>query len=509
MASPGSVWCKGRVFTPAMQGKLTTGQLQRLRERKLNLSDKTVDRLRRQTGKGTEAMRVKRAVETIEGSKGGLGSLSREELITLRQRINATLGDEPETPPRRRVGRVVQARGADPTKSYAVRYELREMNDVITSNTDTGAINPDYPAELQPRDRSRAASREQINRIAGTLEPDALVGEYGSLDRGAPIIGDDNAVESGNGRMMALRKAKQDHPEKYDAYKKRLADVAAERGIDPDEVKKMDNPVLVRVRQSDVDRVKFAEESNTSAALSMSDTERAKGDARRISPAELGRFASSGNIDDDLRKTSNRPFVRAFVAELPPNERAQVMDRDGDLTQAGAKRIKAAMFTRVYDDTRLADRIFESQDNDIKNITNGMMGSLGPLAQAEEKVKRGERSSDMTISGDVAVAVNKLASLKDQGMTPEQYQRQTTLFDKDMTQDQERIMMALHERRRSGKAVNELLTSWAGIVEQQPHPDQGGLFGDVGSPKKSELIDRWLTQAETKKTANELQQGLF
>jgi len=499
MAASGGIWSKGAFYSPGVQQHLTPSQLARLQKRELGLGGKTVDRLRKKAGHsgGSDSARVRRAVRDIEASKSGWGGLRRDELVAMRARINATLGDEqPDPPPtkkaRGRVGSIVQARGADPTKAYDVRYELRELDEVVTSNTDSGAVNPAYPAELQPRDRSRAASRDQINRIAATLEPDALVGEYGSLDRGAPILGPDNAVESGNGRMMSLRKAQQDHPERYAAYRQRLEEIAAERGIDPDEVRKMNNPVLVRVRQTDVDRVAFAEEANTSAALGMSDTERAKGDARRISPAELGRFTSSGNIDDDIRRTSNREFVRAFVGELPPNERAQALDRNGELTQTGAKRLKAAMFTRVYDDTRLADRIFESQDNELKNITNGMMASLGPLAQAEEQVRRGERDATLSISGDVAVAVNKLATLKDQNMPPEIYLRQQPMFGREMTPDQERIMMALHERRRSGKAVGELLSGWATIVERQPHPEQAGMFGGA-SASREELIDRWLS----------------
>lgn len=502
MASPGSLWCKGRVFTPDMQGKLTASQVKRLQARKLNLSDKTVDRLRQQPGKRPDGGRdLRRAIETVAGSKGGLGELRREELIALRQHINATLGDEDV----REVGKtgvIVDAYGADPNKKYQVRYELREVDELVTSNTDSGAVNPAYPQELQPRDRTRMASRQQINEIAGKFQPDGFLVEFHSLDRGAPIIGEDNAVESGNGRTMAIRQLAHEDSEKYKEYKQRLREIARERGIDPREIDTMKAPVLVRVRQSDVDRVAFTEDANTRAGLDMSDTERSKSDARRISTGDLMNFTSTGSIDQDLKRTDNRTFVRAFVAELPANERAAVMDRTGDLTQTGVKRIKAAMFTRVYDDQQLADRIFESNDDDMKNISNGMMGSLGRVARAEELARSGQRNPDLTISHDVAVAVDTLGTVKAGGkMSVEEYLNQGNMFGAAITPTQRKILIALHERRRSGKHVEELLSNWASLVEQQPDPHQTGMFGNT-SLTKDELVDRWLsTQGNAAQTS--------
>jgi len=475
-----------------MQGKLTPKQLERLKDRRLELGDKTVNRLRRQTGKGREGHDLKRALETVEGSKAGLQTFSREDLLALRQRVNTALGDE-DVHDVGKTGVITDAYGADPNHKYQVRYELREVDDLVTSNTETGAVNPAYPQELQPRDRTRAASKQQINEIAGKFQPDGFLVEFHSLDRGAPIIGEDNAVESGNGRTMAIRQLANEDSEKYQDYKRRLRETAHERGIDPHEVDKMQHPVLVRVRQSDVDRVKFTEDANTRAGLDMSDTERSKSDARRISTAELTNFNSTGSVDADLKRSDNRVFVRSFVAELPPNERAAMMDRNGELTQSGSKRIKAAMFTRVYDDQQLADRIFESNDDDMKNISNGMMGSLGRDARAEEMTLNGQRQKDLSISHDVAVAVDTLGAIKSGGkMTVDEYLNQGSMFGSGMTPTQKKILIALNERRRSAKQVEEMLTDWSALVEQQPDPNQAGMFGSTGATK-DELVDRWLS----------------
>lgn len=430
--------------------------------------------------------------------RDNLEKKSKKELIAMLRAAQSSAADQGRAAnlePNQ--GNTVRVFGADPKNRYAMRYEIREMDDLITSNTNTGGINPAYPEELQPRDRTRAASQAQIQNMAQNLQPEALTAEFNALDRGAPIVGEDGVVESGNGRTMALRRAAEMHPDQYAAYKEEVARIARERGIDPAALESYKNPVLVRVRQDKVDRAAFAKEANTQTILGMSDTERAKSDAARLTTGDLLRFNASDNIDSDINRASNRDFVRSFMGKLPEGERAALMDRNGELTQTGRQRIKAAMFTRVYNDTRLADKIFESTDNDTRNITNGMMGSLGSIARADELARTGQRQKDLAISGDVAAAVNKLAAIKSDGkQTVEMYLAQQAMFGDDLTPTQKRIMVALHERRRSSKQVGELLSSWSDLVERQPPPNQGGLFGDMGQPSKDELIDRWLSQPQ-------------
>jgi hypothetical protein len=59
----------------------------------------------------------------------------------------------------------------------------------------------------------KAAPRVQVERIAANLDPGLLLEDFHSLDRGAPIIGQDKAVESGNGRVMAIARAARLHPD--------------------------------------------------------------------------------------------------------------------------------------------------------------------------------------------------------------------------------------------------------------------------------------------------------
>ena len=410
-------------------------------------------------------------------------------------------------PERERVqGKMVEAFGADVSKRYALRYEVRELDQLVTSNTETGAINEAFPEELQPRDRTRAASQRQIDKMASSLVGDALTAEFSSLDRGAPIVGaGDAVVESGNARTMALRRAARDYPEQYAGYVESLQSAAEERGIEPEALEQYDQPVLVRVRvDQDVDRVEFAREANTAAVLSMSATERAQTDAQRLTTSDLVNLETSESgqgLGYDLKLATNREFIRKFVGRLPETERGEVISRTGELTQSGEQRIKAAMLTRVYGDPQLSDRIFEArEDPGMVRITKGLMKSLGPMARAEERIRSGQRREELSVTEDVAAAVSKLAGLKQEGLPVEMYLQQGKMFGEDLTETQRDIMVALHERRRSGKAVRELLTSWSDVVESQPHPQQTS-FMTMDAPSREELIQSWLQGDQEEESA--------
>src|SRR5690606_28061322 len=79
--------------------------------------------------------------------------------------------------------------------TYDMAYEVKSLGELIASNDMAYGVNPLYPADLQPRDRTREASRQQIENIANDLRPE-LLGESNMLSNGAPIIGPDNVVES-------------------------------------------------------------------------------------------------------------------------------------------------------------------------------------------------------------------------------------------------------------------------------------------------------------------------
>ena len=105
------------------------------------------------------------------------------------------------------------ALSADGTRHFEFEHKVVEAKDLITSHDPfTFEINPRFAQKLQPRKRERAATQIQVMRIAKELEPLSLLTDFRTFDRGAPIVGPDWLVESGNGRVMGYVRADKEYP---------------------------------------------------------------------------------------------------------------------------------------------------------------------------------------------------------------------------------------------------------------------------------------------------------
>ena len=363
----------------------------------------------------------------------------------------------------------------DPSVRYQFRYKVVDLDDLVPSHTDDLQKNPGFPSEVQPRLRERAASQMQI-------------------DRGPMIVGSDNVVESGNGRVLALRRARQEYPEQFASYRANLRQRAADYGLNPAQLDALENPVLVRERLSDVDRAAFAEEANASSGLGMSSFEQAMGDSTRFSDETVQNLVVGENqtLDAALTAAANRPVAQAFIGTIPENDRATFVDESGALNQAGLARLKAALFARTFPGDagrRLTKLFFESLDPGLKNIENAMYAALPNLSRAEALIRQGARQADLSIADDLSKAANALNRLREEGISVSDFMRQQAMFERELTPFQEMLLQFLDENRRQPVAIRTALKEFATLVEAQPHANQAGLFGDVVRKSKGELFD--------------------
>jgi ddrB-like ParB superfamily domain/Transglycosylase SLT domain len=351
---------------------------------------------------------------------------------------------------------------------YDFTYEVKDLADLITSNDALYGVNPRYPAELQPRDRTREASRQQIEQMADDLKPEWL-GESYKLSDGAPIMGLDGVVESGNGRTLAIGKAYSDG--KADAYRQFVNDFANTRGWD---ISGINNPVLVRTRLSDVDRVAFTKLANQSDVAQFSASERAKSDVSRLPDASLLRLNSDGNINLE----GSMDYVRAFVDQLPQSERANAITGDGRLSQEGKRRIEAALTSQAYGDSNLVARLSENIGEDGKTVLNALLRSAPQLAQLGDLVKQGGRYAN-TIATDLAQAAQKLSDLKANGLKVDDYLSQGQLIDDGLSPGAREFLQVFDQNKRSSKAINDYIKSKIDEVDAKGDPRQGSLFGET------------------------------
>jgi hypothetical protein len=405
---------------------------------------------------------------------------------------------------------ITRAYGTDPNTSYELRHRLVDMSEIQASNTAGGAINPSYDPRLQPRDRSRQASQAQIDSVARRLNPDALTTDFHQIDKGAPIIDASGNVLSGNGRTLALQRAADLHPEVYAAYKKNLKERAQELGLDPAEIDKMQRPVMVRELMGEHDTVAFAREANSSGTLRMSPMEQAKVDATQISDDHMLGFhvKEDQGIDQALRDPDNKKWVDGFMKDVPANEAANLRTRDGALNQMGLYRAKAAIYTRAFPGEhgeRMAESMLESLDPDLKSVQTGISAALPAIARVRAQTSSGARDRDLDLTPDIAKAVDDLARIKAYpkyaGIAAKDVVRhhidaeRHSFHEDKMTPDQERLLAHLDSISRKPTAVRDFLNKYSSLVDSQPSPEQGGLFGGERMTR-AQLLDTLLGSSE-------------
>lgn len=360
--------------------------------------------------------------------------------------------------------------------SYDMAYEVRSLDDLVASNDRLYKVNPNYPAELQPRDRTRAASQQQIENMANDLRPE-LLGESYKLSDGAPIIGPDSVVESGNGRTLAIGKAYENG--NAAEYQKFVEQYAAERGWD---ITGINNPVLVRTRLTETDRAQFARLANESDVAQFSASERALTDADRLPDASLLKINNDGTFNLD----GSMDYVRGFVDQLPKSERASAVTADGRLSQEGKRRIESALAQRAYGDSNLVARLSENLDDDSKTVLNAMLRAAPQLAQLDDLVKQGGRTAN-TIAADLAQAAQKLSDLKANGLKVQDYLNQGQLIDDGLSPGAREFLNVFDQNSRSAKGISENIQGKINDIEAMGDPRQGSLFG--GSPEENAALD--------------------
>lgn len=388
-------------------------------------------------------------------------------------RPDAALPSEAREP-----GRLAKVRTAAGTE-VGVRYRVMSADDLIASNDENGEVNPNYPQELQPRQRDRESSQRQINRIANTLDPE-LLGENRMASDGAPIVGPDRVVESGNGRVMAIRKAyRTGQAGNYETW---MRQNAARFGLSEADFDGVKNPVLVRERTGDVDRARFAREANEASVSRMSRTEQARADAARITPEMLAEF------DPERPVESNRNFVQMFAERIVgKNEAGGFMTADGQLSQEGRERMTNALFAKAYGDTGTLNRLSESLDDEIRNVTNAMLQAAPRVAALENAVEGGGAKPELSIKEDVSAAANMLAQLRREGTSVADFIAQVKMFeDADLSDGAKRILQFMENNRRSAKRLTAMLNRYAELARNEGAPNQGTMF-DTGRDKAALL----------------------
>lgn len=132
-----------------------------------------------------------------------------------------------------------------PTEKVAGHVKLVEL-DTVQASHNNGQLNLlHFGPDWQPKDRSSQASRVEAEKIAGNIDPEQITGSNNAFIGSAPSVNERHETIQGNNRVDALKAMYANHPDHAAKYKQWLIDHAAEFGLNAEDIKKMNKPVIV------------------------------------------------------------------------------------------------------------------------------------------------------------------------------------------------------------------------------------------------------------------------
>jgi hypothetical protein len=339
----------------------------------------------------------------------------------------------------------------------------------------------------QNRDRSRESTDLQVQDIISKFDPE-LLHEDPSSDRGAPIVGPDNAIDSGNGRVLTLNKIYDQYPDLAQKYRSMIEG----RGFS---TKGIERPVLVQRRMTDMtpeQRRQFVIDSNKDTKLELSPVERARSDADNITPEMLAVYGGG-----DLNSTGNAGFVQAFNKKLTLGELGNMIGSDRRLTTAGVQRIENAIVAHAYDDPKLLERMLESTTDETRSLTGSLADAAVPWARLRADAKTGAIDKSYDITADLADAAARVADGRRRGIKPTDLLSQMDAFDR-MSPVTEELIRGFHNtgmtRSAGRKAVSQLLTDYIDAARSQKAAP--GLFGEEPLRSPESILKDLLEQRD-------------
>lgn len=366
-------------------------------------------------------------------------------------------------------------------RRVGVTYAIVEADSLRASQTNDLAANPAYPPDLQPRNRSKAASVAQIMAIEKDLQPE-LLGEQPQASDGAPIVTRQGAVLSGNARTIVLKRLAENYSEGNAERWGKYVDWLKSKGYDIEGFK---SPVLVRVLTDDLasaDVLAFTRESNVTGVATMSAGETAINDAKNIPDTVLALHQGG-----DFKLQVNRNFLMRLIESIVPTtaERAAMMTADGGLTFDGAKRVERAILARAFGDANLIQVLTENtDDSNIKTIGNSLTDVAPIWATMRAEARAGTIDPGVDSTNNLLAAVSLVRRARDEGRPVSDFVVHGDLLNGDINPITKAWLAVFYRNDKMTQAtgrekLTEFLNKYAAEARKQlPGPN---LLGDTNA----------------------------
>ena len=423
---------------------------------------------------GADYQRVMRTIIArlkSEGAIGDVGVMSTsgdmgDQLKQLKGYIQTVTGQKEEAAPKYKAPvKYKEVKVKIPTGgSINTQYEIVELDSLKQA---TG--------ELQNRDRDDNVSYEAILQELYRIFDPTDLGADPNSDRGAPIVGDDDIIDSGNGRALLLGKVyngKDDAAiERQDAYKGFLK----EQGYDTEGFKK---PVLIRRRLTELTPEKrrdFVVGSNKDKKAALKATEQAKETASYMKRnGSIGKYFG-GNLNSE----ANAGFIQDFMKSVPVMDRGTYMTGDGEISAPGKKLIKSAIEALAYEDDALINTLLDEEgENDIKALGNVLEELAGRWAKFRQGIADKDIRPELEVTKQFVDAVKAVRDIR----ARKNWNLKDYLSQRDMFSEKDPVTVAFLKMFHAPNTDKE--TGNYKAASQKSMMDSVGRFISIASEQK-------------------------
>jgi hypothetical protein len=373
---------------------------------------------------------------------------------------------------------------------YGARYEVRELADLQPShNGITFEPNPKYAYRNDRTYGPEGGDRRKVITHAGGgqagFDPAYHITDNPDAVNGPPLIDGEGNALGGNGRTMTLQRVYAGNPEAAAAYRGMLEERAAHFGIDPEQVRGMKQPVLVRVIDDEhLDTPAKAQNAitdfNKVGTAALTPAERAIADSRRVSQETLERVGDrlqelgpDATLAQALNGQSGIAILERLIADgvISPQD-AGALRTASALTQAGKDRVAALMLGRFFRDS-----------DQLEGLEAGIRNKLGRLAAPVAKT---ESEGAYDLAPHVRGAVDLLEQQRLSGSaTLDDYLNQSNLQSGLFAGEQyspESIALARRLKDTKATQLTAAVRSYAADARYAGDYQGPGLMGNLPEP---------------------------
>lgn len=363
------------------------------------------------------------------------------------------------------------------------RYALVDLKDIKASHDEkTFKSTEGYPIDesgqnINDRDYENDKNLQEIVRnYAKNLDPDQLINNN-PTGEGTPIITRDGVVVSGNNRVMSSKLAEAEHPERYEEYKKRLAEELEFYGIEPDELNNYMQPYLVRVDES-VGKLSKSElakynqdmkkgEAETAATIKYYDIlKNTAGSAEKLIDIAKD-FDTQSELFQSKEAQDKIKKVLLDTKIVTENKISDYFTSDGLLTKSGQNIAKQLFTASVLE----PDTIRTAEVPGVKEIANNVTDNIAPLL-----VNKGI-GNGFSLNKEINNAINlqyrfSKSALKESGASFEDYITQRDVFNNERP-DYKAIALN-YLAKKGSKAFSAVLKKYNEAAKLN---EDAGMFG--------------------------------